>query len=391
MIVAVCAVQFGWNIWLAHGSCHGVRAAASASSTAYLVLRTGLPSFIVTLGTLFIVRGATIGVNAADRPAGRRSAGWTRRPASTAAKALFASNLNIGGALFLDLDPVVAGRRRVGDLGPAADLVRQLDLRRGRQRRRRRATSACRSTGSRSCCSWRPRAAACLVAMIQAMTFTGADVLRGTGKEFYAIIAVVVGGTLLTGGYGSAIGAVLGALIFGMVKQGIVFARVDADWFQVVLGAMLLIAVLVNRFVRDPRDEGLTHHDHPARAPPLIEVQNISKYFGNVIALRGRFDDAFYPGEVMCLLGDNGAGKSTLIKILSGVHQPDARHATSFEGRDVRFASPRDALDVGHRHRLSGPGDDPADEHLAQFLSRLGADASAGVRFAASTSPLPTA
>jgi simple sugar transport system permease protein len=94
-------------------------------------------------------------------------------------------------------------------------------------------------------------AAACLVAIIQGVTFTGADVLRGDGQEFFAIIAVVVGGTLLTGGYGSAIGAVLGALIFGMVRQGIVFARVDADWFQVVLGMMLLIAVLVNRFVRE--------------------------------------------------------------------------------------------------------------------------------------------
>ena len=64
-------------------------------------------------------------------------------------------------------------------------------------------------------------------------------------------IQIVIGGTLLTGGYGSAIGAMLGALIFGMVKQGIVFARVDADWFQVFLGVMLLTAVLINRIVRD--------------------------------------------------------------------------------------------------------------------------------------------
>ncbi|MDQ4100347.1 MAG: ABC transporter permease, partial [Chloroflexota bacterium] len=93
-------------------------------------------------------------------------------------------------------------------------------------------------------------AAAWLVAMIQVITFSSADVLRGQGQEFYAIIAVVIGGTLLTGGYGSAIGAVFGALIFGMVRQGIVFAGVDADWFQFFLGAMLLIAVLINRFVR---------------------------------------------------------------------------------------------------------------------------------------------
>jgi simple sugar transport system permease protein len=92
---------------------------------------------------------------------------------------------------------------------------------------------------------------ATLVAVMQAINFTGSDVLRGQGQEFYAIIAVVIGGTLLTGGYGSAIGAVLGALIFGMVRQGIVFARVDADWFQAFLGLMLLAAVLVNRYVRD--------------------------------------------------------------------------------------------------------------------------------------------
>jgi simple sugar transport system permease protein len=55
---------------------------------------------------------------------------------------------------------------------------------------------------------------------------------------------------MLTGGYGSAIGAAIGALIFGMVRQGIVFAGVDADWFQVFLGGMLLIAVMINQFVR---------------------------------------------------------------------------------------------------------------------------------------------
>ncbi|RME64326.1 MAG: ABC transporter permease, partial [Caldilineae bacterium] len=92
--------------------------------------------------------------------------------------------------------------------------------------------------------------AAWLVAVIQVVSVKSADTLRGEQQEFIAIIAVVIGGTLLTGGYGSAIGAVLGALIFGMVKQGIVFAGVDADWFQVFLGAMLIVAVLVNNYIR---------------------------------------------------------------------------------------------------------------------------------------------
>jgi simple sugar transport system permease protein len=87
-----------------------------------------------------------------------------------------------------------------------------------------------------------------LVAILQVVRFTGADALRGQLHEFYAIIVVVMGVTLLTGGYGSVVGAALGALIFGMVRQGIVMAGVDADWFQVFLGAMLLGAVLVNTY-----------------------------------------------------------------------------------------------------------------------------------------------
>jgi simple sugar transport system permease protein len=54
----------------------------------------------------------------------------------------------------------------------------------------------------------------------------------------------------LTGGYGSAIGAVFGALIFGMVQQGIFFTGVDSDWFQVFLGGMLIGAVLLNNYIR---------------------------------------------------------------------------------------------------------------------------------------------
>ena len=98
-------------------------------------------------------------------------------------------------------------------------------------------------------------AAAWLVAMIQILAIRSADVLRGEQREFFAIIAVVIGGTLLTGGYGSAIGAVFGALIYGMVTQGIVFAGIDADWNYVVLGAMLMIAVLVNRVIRQRATE----------------------------------------------------------------------------------------------------------------------------------------
>jgi simple sugar transport system ATP-binding protein len=78
---------------------------------------------------------------------------------------------------------------------------------------------------------------------------------------------------------------------------------------------------------------------------PLIDVQHVSKYFGTVIALKD-ISMSVNAGEVMCLLGDNGAGKSTLIKILSGVHRPSEGHYL-FEGKEVHFSSPRDALSAG--------------------------------------------
>ena len=79
---------------------------------------------------------------------------------------------------------------------------------------------------------------------------TGADSLRGELREFQAIIAVVIGGTLLTGGYGSAVGAFFGALIFAMVQQGIIITGVDGDWFRVFVGGVLVLAVIFNNFVR---------------------------------------------------------------------------------------------------------------------------------------------
>ncbi len=84
----------------------------------------------------------------------------------------------------------------------------------------------------------------------------------------------------------------------------------------------------------------------PAHAgTPLIDVQDISKQFGSVVALSG-VSMTVWPGEVHCLLGDNGAGKSTLIKTLSGVHKPSAGRIL-LEGEPAELGSPRDALDRG--------------------------------------------
>jgi simple sugar transport system ATP-binding protein len=80
-------------------------------------------------------------------------------------------------------------------------------------------------------------------------------------------------------------------------------------------------------------------------APPLLELRDVGKDYGSVIALDG-ITSTVRAGEVTCVLGDNGAGKSTLIKILSGVHRPD-RGELLLDGRPVSFGAPREALDAG--------------------------------------------
>lgn len=77
----------------------------------------------------------------------------------------------------------------------------------------------------------------------------------------------------------------------------------------------------------------------------FLELRNISKYYGNIIALQD-VTTTVNPGEVTCVLGDNGAGKSTFIKILAGVHQHSDGEFL-LEGESMRFESPRDALDRG--------------------------------------------
>ncbi|MFD8419483.1 ATP-binding cassette domain-containing protein [Streptomyces sp. NPDC059466] len=78
---------------------------------------------------------------------------------------------------------------------------------------------------------------------------------------------------------------------------------------------------------------------------PLVELDDVSKYYGNIRALEG-VSLVVHAGEISCVLGDNGAGKSTLIKIIAGLHQHDAG-TLRIEGEETRLSSPREALDRG--------------------------------------------
>lgn len=215
-----------------------------------IVIRTGLPSFIVTLAFLFILRGMTLGFTrlltgrtqiggVGDDVAGNllaelfvvRVAGfpavivwWL---AITALCAWILRRTSFGNWIFGSGGDVNAARNS----GVPVNRVKVLLF----------MGTAC---------------AAALVGVIQTLDAGSADTLRGELKEFEAIIAAVIGGNLLTGGYGSAVGAAFGALTFGIVRQGIFFTGVNTDWFRVFLGAMLLIAVLANNAIRKRALEG---------------------------------------------------------------------------------------------------------------------------------------
>ena len=242
MSIMLFTTHFGWPVWPAIAATLAL-CLVIGFLNGYAVVRTGLPSFIVTLATLFIVRGLTI---TSARGLTRRTqlGGLDDVPGYESARILFGSDPLAGFRVSIlwwvgvaSLATWVLLRSPYGNwifgAGGKAEAARNVGVPVARVKIGLFMTTAL---------------CAGLVAILQAVRFTGADALRGQLQEFYAIIAVVIGGTLLTGGYGSVIGAAFGALIFGMVRQGIVMAGVDADWFQVVLGGMLLLAVFVNTY-----------------------------------------------------------------------------------------------------------------------------------------------
>jgi simple sugar transport system permease protein len=92
--------------------------------------------------------------------------------------------------------------------------------------------------------------AASLVGVMQTILYESAQVNAGQSFVFNSIIAVVVGGVLLTGGYGSTVGVILGAMTFAIVNQGIYYTGWESDWASLILGVLLLIAVLTNNTFR---------------------------------------------------------------------------------------------------------------------------------------------
>jgi simple sugar transport system permease protein len=238
---------FGWSLWPAIFVALLVSLVIGLFN-GWLVMATRLPSFIITLGTLFVFRGLTIAVT--RLLTNRTQLGGVDEVSGFGlADTLFASEIKVFGASFrisilwwiamTALATWILLRTKQGNwiFGSGGD------------------DNAARNQGvpvskTKIALFMTTAFAGFLVAMIQVVQFTGADTLRGRQQEFFAIIAVVIGGTLLTGGYGSAIGAFFGALIFAMVQQGIIITGVDGDWFQVFVGGILIVAVIFNNYVR---------------------------------------------------------------------------------------------------------------------------------------------
>ncbi len=112
-----------------------------------------------------------------------------------------------------------------------------------------------------SVCAW-------VAGMLIAFRLNSVQANVGDGNEFRYIIVAVVGGNLLTGGYGSAIGAAIGALIWGMISQGIGFARWNTDWRFLVLGGLLVVAVIVNNYVRQRAESSQSARGDPQDGSP---------------------------------------------------------------------------------------------------------------------------
>ncbi len=104
--------------------------------------------------------------------------------------------------------------------------------------------------------------------MCQAILYNSAQVSAGQSFIFNSIIAVVIGGVILTGGYGSVIGIVLGTMTFAIVNQGIYYTGFDANWASLIIGVLLLAAVLLNNTFRTM---ALTH------AAPRVKATNNGK------------------------------------------------------------------------------------------------------------------
>ncbi|MGV9314675.1 ABC transporter permease [Streptomyces sp. NPDC003691] len=247
LVSSMFSYQMTANVWVGVFVSLLVTLAVGAFNGMLLTL-TKLPSFIITLGTFLMLTGLNLGFT--KLIAGRVSTdSISDMEGFASAKKLFASELVIGDVTLkvtilwwfglVAVATWILLRTRFGNwifaVGGNADAARAVGVPVVRTR------------------------IGLYLGVAFAAWISGQHLLfsydvvqsgEGVGNELIYIIAAVIGGCLITGGYGSAIGSAVGAFIFGMTSKGIVYAEWNPDWFKFFLGAMLLLAALLNAWVR---------------------------------------------------------------------------------------------------------------------------------------------
>ena len=206
-----------------------------------LVLKTSVPSLVVTLGTLFAVAGLTLSLSVYIT--GTTSVAVTTPPLVKLILGEF-----IGGMFQVTIFWWVAIAAIYGfilHLSPVGNWI--LALGGDRVSARNAGIPTDRITIALFVAS---SVSACFVGLSQAILFNSAQVSSGSSFIFNSIISVVVGGVLLTGGYGSVIGIVMGTITFAIVNQGIYFTAFDANLASLIIGVLMLLAVLMNNTFR---------------------------------------------------------------------------------------------------------------------------------------------
>ncbi|MFJ3977179.1 ABC transporter permease [Streptomyces sp. NPDC090021] len=247
LVSSMFSYQMTANVWVGVGVSLLVTLAIGFFN-GFMLTRTRLPSFIITLGTFLMLTGLNLGFTKliSGTVSTKSIADMEGFPS---ARAVFASKWEIGAVTlqvtvlwWLALVAVATWillRTRAGNwifaVGGGADAARAVGVPVVKTRIGLYMGVAL--------CAW-------ISGQHILFSFDVVQSGEGVGNEFLYIIAAVIGGCLMTGGYGSAIGSAVGAFIFGMTSNGIVYAQWNPDWFKFFLGAMLLLATLLNAWVR---------------------------------------------------------------------------------------------------------------------------------------------
>jgi simple sugar transport system permease protein len=247
LISSMFSYQMTANVWVGIGVSL-VLTLGIGLFNGYMLVRTKLPSFIITLGTFLMLTGLNLGLTKVI--SGTVSTkGIADMEGFESAKALFASELTFGSVqiqitVVWWLALVAAAtwlllRTRVGNwifaVGGGQHTARAVGV---------------PVAGTKIGLYLGVALGAWISGQHLLFNYDVVQSGEGVGNELIYIAAAVIGGCLLTGGYGSAVGAAVGAFIFGMTSKGIVYAQWEPDWFKFFLGAMLLVATLLNAWIR---------------------------------------------------------------------------------------------------------------------------------------------